>query len=94
MSLLIEHDRISKMDEAGNEIGHVLFQPVSDGIVEVVSTYVDEEYRGRGIGPELMDALSEGARKDGIKLVLSCPYAKGWFIRHPEDADLLLKKVG
>jgi len=36
-----------------------------------------------------MEGIVEMARKEGFSITPSCPFAKHWFEKHPEAADVL-----
>lgn len=42
----------------------------------IVSTFVDPNYRGKGISKELVEIVISNARKENKKLVADCSYAK------------------
>lgn len=54
----------------------------------ITHTLVPEAIGGRGIAGELVQAVMEFARAEGMKVVPQCSYAAGWLDRHPEYADL------
>jgi hypothetical protein len=45
--------------------------------------------RGTGAAGRLMAAVADHARVHGLKIAPLCPYARSWFKRHPDRADLL-----
>jgi uncharacterized protein len=45
--------------------------------------------RGKGAADRLMHAVAAYAGEHGLKLTPLCGYARAWFRRHPEHADLL-----
>jgi predicted GNAT family acetyltransferase len=45
--------------------------------------------RGKGTANRLMRAIVEEARGKHFKIVPTCPYARVWFQRHPDAADVL-----
>ena len=45
--------------------------------------------RGKGTAARLMDGLVALARAKGETITPLCSYARTWFLRHPEHADLL-----
>lgn len=45
--------------------------------------------RGNGIASALVERLVEDARKEGFKIVPSCPFVKAMFDKHPEWAPVL-----
>jgi len=55
------------------------------------STYTPEEYRGRGLGSELVKTSMKYAREKGLVIVPVCSFAVEYFKRHPENGDILYK---
>jgi hypothetical protein len=45
--------------------------------------------RGKGTADRLMRSIAAYARGRQLKITPWCGYARAWFRRHPEDADLL-----
>jgi predicted GNAT family acetyltransferase len=60
-----------------------------DGVYALVHVEADPALRGTGAAGRFMTALIEYAREHGLKLQPLCSYARAWFQRHPEDADIL-----
>ena len=56
---------------------------VDNDKLNIIHTYVDEKYRGKGIAQQLVNCVIEEARKNNKKIVADCSYAK----------DILMKKV-
>ena len=50
---------------------------------------VSEDYRGQGIGRQLLDKVVEFAREKNLKIIPLCPYAKSVFDKEPSIADVL-----
>ena len=46
---------------------------------------------GQGVAGQLMEAAVEKLRADNMEVRPICSYAKTWFEKHPEEADLLKK---
>lgn len=54
-------------------------------------TYVPEAYRTEGVAEQVVLAGFAYARKEGYKVVPSCPYVGRAFLRkHPEFQDLIV----
>jgi predicted GNAT family acetyltransferase len=62
---------------------------VCDGVMVVTHTEVPPALEGRGIAAELVQALLDHARAQGLKVQPLCSYARAYMRRHPETADLL-----
>ena len=54
-------------DDAG--VGCVALRPLDDDTAEVKRMYVDEPWRGRGVGRALMQAVVAGARERGYAIL-------------------------
>jgi predicted GNAT family acetyltransferase len=62
---------------------------VADGVIVVTHTEVPPSLGGRGIAGELVQALLDHARAQGLKVRPLCSYARTYMRRHPETAALL-----
>lgn len=58
---IAEHD--------GQAIGCVALRPIEHGVAEVKRMFVDEAWRGRGVGRALMQAVIAGARERGYAML-------------------------
>lgn len=68
--------------------GHLEYE-LSGTVMDITHTIVPPEIGGRGIASALVRAAAEHARAAGLSIVPTCSYAKVWFDRHAEYADLL-----
>lgn len=62
---------------------------IKDDILEILHTEVAEEYGGKGLGKELVKSAVEFAKKNNMKIVSFCPYAKKLIEKTPEFKDIL-----
>jgi len=62
---------------------------LGDGTMDLQSTYVPSEVRGRGIAATLVAAAVGHARSKGLKIIPTCWYVGRWLAAHPEDRDLV-----
>jgi predicted GNAT family acetyltransferase len=90
MEFAIEHDRAARRFNAVVD-GHrcVLDYTLSGDRMSIVHTGVPSEVGGRGIAARLTEAAVDAARAAGWKIEPLCSYARVWFERHPEHADVL-----
>ncbi|MDT3426734.1 putative GNAT family acetyltransferase [Paenibacillus forsythiae] len=52
-------------------------------------TYVSEQLRGQGAGEQLVKAVVDKARSEGLSVIPQCSYAAHQFKKHPEYGDVL-----
>lgn len=62
----------------------------SNGIMNILHTYVPYELRGRGIAAKIVKAALEYAALKKLKIIPSCSYVDVYFQRHPEHKNLLM----
>lgn len=89
MELISEENRIYWKNEAGETVAFITFPEISEGLVEINHTFVDDSLRGQGVAGRLMNAAADQIRSQGKKAVATCSYAVGWFEKHPEYTDIL-----
>jgi len=84
-----EQNRIYQMNDNNDVIAEVTFPAISDNVVNVNHTFVDDSLRGQGIAGKLMEATVATLREQNKKAQLTCTYAITWFEKHPENADVV-----
>ncbi|SSR89149.1 acetyltransferase [Acinetobacter baumannii] len=62
-----------------------------ESMLIIDSTDVNENYRGQGVGRQLLDALVAFVREKDVKVIPLCPYAKSVFDKDPSIGDVLRK---
>jgi len=73
----------------GQRIAEMTYSKAGKSKIIIDHTGVDEEYRNEGYGKELVTEAVKFARKQNIKIIPLCPYAKSIFRRHEELRDVL-----
>jgi predicted GNAT family acetyltransferase len=58
-------------------------------IMELVETYTPPQHRGKGIAKAMMKKAVEDARSKGLKIVPICSYSVYYFLKYPEERDVL-----
>ena len=64
---------------------------VAGSRVIIDHTDVDDRLRGTGAGKKLVQAAVEWARRENVKLMPLCPFAKSVFDKTPDYSDVLAK---
>lgn len=74
--------------------GHTAFTTyqIADGVITFIHTVVPPEFRGKGIGSQLVRGELDVARARGLKVVPKCEFVAGYIDKHPEFQDLLAAK--
>jgi uncharacterized protein len=66
---------------------------ISGKNLTVYHTEVLQKAEGKGLGKELLSAMVDHARKNGLKVIALCPFVHAQFKRHPEQyADIWNKQ--
>lgn len=62
---------------------------VAGSRVIIDHTDVDDRLRGKGAGRDLVKSAVEWARRENVKLMALCPFAKSVFDKTPDYRDVL-----
>ncbi len=62
---------------------------LSDGRIEFTHTVVEDAYEGKGVGGALVSQALDQARAEGLDVMATCKFVRGYIERHQEYADLL-----
>jgi predicted GNAT family acetyltransferase len=73
--------------------GHVAYleYTIAGKILGLIHTEVPKELRNKGLASELTERALQFARDNRMKVDVICPLVAGYFERHPEHKDLLLR---
>ncbi|OPZ35097.1 MAG: hypothetical protein BWY98_00828 [Tenericutes bacterium ADurb.BinA155] len=91
MEFKYQPGRVYLEDPSGRPVAEILFPSVDKKTVNITHTWVDDSLRGQGIAGKLVEEVIAQLRKGGKKAILTCPYAKAYFEKHPEYASLVKK---
>ena len=88
MEYRVVSNRITAV-ENDQVLGEITFPVCGPETVVIDHTWVDPSLRGQGTAGQLMQAVVDKLRADGRKAQATCSYARAWFAKHPEAADVL-----
>jgi predicted GNAT family acetyltransferase len=54
-------------------------------VLDIRHTEVPRAARGQGVADALIRAALAYAREHQLQVIVTCPYARHWFGRHPEE---------
>lgn len=70
-------------------LAEMTYSKAGDKLIIIDHTEVSDALRGKGAGKQLVSAAVEYARKNQIKILPLCPFAKSVFDKSPEFNDVL-----
>lgn len=93
--MTIEHKETKKkgtffIDENGKRLAELAYRRSGTDEMNIYHTEVNPNLRGEGIGQDLVGAAVDFARKNGLKIIATCPYAKKVVEETPDFQDILL----
>ncbi|MBE8724110.1 GNAT family N-acetyltransferase [Flavobacterium hungaricum] len=75
--------------EDGKQAGQMTYTWAGDSQFIIDHTEVSEDFAGKGVGKKLLMATVEFARKNNVKIIPLCPFAKSVFDKVEEIRDVL-----
>lgn len=71
--------------------GVLVYEMRSKTVMDVLTTYVPQGARGRGVGGALVEAALTHARDHKLGVIPTCWYVETWVGQHPEYRELLVE---
>lgn len=72
-------------------VGEIDYSWVNDNTFAITHTEVHPEYQGKGYARQLVDAAADYARKNNLRIIPICQYAKAVMLRTNAFQDVLVK---
>ncbi len=69
--------------------GELVYDMIDPGTIDLLHTGVQPTLRGRGVAEALVQFAFDHARRNGLRVVPTCPYVRRWLEKHPEVHDVL-----
>jgi uncharacterized protein len=86
----VTHNAAAGRFEARTEHGLAQLQyAVRGDVLDLAHTTVPAEAEGRGVGAALAKAALDHARREGVKVIPSCPFVATYVKRNKQYADLV-----
>lgn len=70
-------------------LGEIVYSRAQDGIITVEHTEVDPSLKGKNVGKQLVNAVADWARKEHLKVIPQCTYARAVMQKDPSFNDIL-----
>lgn len=88
MGIIKETDHQFYIGESPDNVSAQIEYSINGNVLSILSTDVSASLQGQGIGQQLVTYAVEFARKNHLKIIPICPYAKKQFEKHPEFNDV------
>ncbi|WP_313386090.1 GNAT family N-acetyltransferase [Chishuiella sp.] len=75
--------------DGDKKAGEMTYTWAGDNKIIIDHTEVDETYGGQGIGKKILVNILDWVRKDNIKVIPLCPFAKAQFEKNEDFRDVL-----
>lgn len=92
MQFIEQQNEIYILNDKKEKIAYVKYPQISEGVVCITSTFVDESLRGMRIASVLLEKAYDSIKLQNTKVIAQCSYAQKWFEKNPSKKDILLKK--
>lgn len=84
-----ESSRFVVKDVEGKEAGEITYSKAGDNVLIIDHTGVNDAHRGQGLAAELVAKVVEKAKKEDLKIMPLCPFAKKEFDENAEYREVL-----
>jgi predicted GNAT family acetyltransferase len=76
MDITVEHNKEEQVFYAnlGGSVAELAYSIPSDDTINMMHTYVPEEYRGNGIGEKLVEKALAYAKENNYRVIPSCSF--------------------
>lgn len=93
--MLIQHKLVGGkgifyVGQDGAMLAEMVYTKPSEDKMIIEHTEVDDSLAGKGVGKQLLNAAVDYARKNNMKIIPLCPFAKSVFDKVAEIRDVLL----
>lgn len=79
------------IDEDNNNVAEMTYHKLRDNVIMINHTWVSDTLKGKGAGKQLVSKGVEYARKNNLKVIPRCSFAKTLFDKITEFQDVLDK---
>lgn len=89
MKVLETAQRLTLQTDEGEEMGHIVLEPISKNLVNIVSVFTQPAFRGQGLAAKMLEELLQRLQQRDCRVVLTCSYAQDYFRKNPQWESLL-----
>lgn len=68
---------------------YLSYELLDGRVLDLLHTIVPFRAQSHGVGTSLVRAAFDYARRNGYRVIPSCPFVRAWLHDHPEERDLV-----
>lgn len=92
MKVKYQDNEIQLLNDDNMKVAYAMIPFQDENTINVKKVFVDPSLRGGGVASKVMDEVYSFAKKEGVKVIATCPYAVAWFARKKDKRDILSDK--
>ena len=81
------------IEDNDRQIALMTYKKTGDGVITIDHTEVDSNFRGKGLGVDLVKAGVNYARENRLKIIPTCVFAKKLIALKTEFQDVLAEQT-
>jgi predicted GNAT family acetyltransferase len=74
---------------SGDEVLGVVAYHRNGEVINLIHTEIDADHEGEGLGSDIARGVLDDARRQGLRVLPTCPFIAGWIDKHPDYQDLV-----
>ena len=87
---VVDHPEQARYEiRADGELAGFVQYHLRNGVIALIHTETDDQFRGQGLAGRLIRSTLDAARERHLSVLPYCPYARRWIAEHPGYADLV-----
>ena len=88
----LENESKTAAFDGNREIGRCRYDSLSSNLWDIICTFVEEPYRGNGIGKKMLEMVLDNASRKNVKIIPTCEFAHMIMYRDTKHEGLLYRK--
>lgn len=84
MTIIEEERRFVAYDDNHKIMGEITYSPAGDNLWIIDHTQVNEQYRGKNVGQQILNFVVAKARNNKIMILPLCPFAKHVLLKNKD----------
>ncbi|MBR2545611.1 MAG: N-acetyltransferase [Erysipelotrichaceae bacterium] len=88
----LENESKTAAYDGNREIGRCSYDKLGSNLWDIICTFVEEPYRGNGIGKKMLEMVLDNAVRKNVKIIPTCDFAHMIMYKDTKHEGLLYRK--